>query len=353
MGRRVTGGVVVVVALAVFGACTSQRDFQARALTRDTAPLATVPTTVATTVPPTTTPPTAPPTTAPPAPPPAPPAPTRALAGVHQVAGIDAYRGLATWIDVYDWTREFTRGGALVGPGDVDAMADRGAQTLYVQTSKWDSPNDVVDPDLLMPIIQRAHARGLKVVAWYLPTLEDLPADFRRLVAASRLGVDSIAVDIESRKVSNLAERNRRLVVLSDALRKALPGRAIGGIVLPPVVLDVVNPHYWPSFPWRAIAPYYDVWLPMGYWTNRTASSGYRDSYRYADENITRLRQHLALPSATVHYVGGIADRTTPADVDGMNRVIAHHGAIGGSLYDWRTTAPGLWPYLQPLRWKP
>ena len=51
-----------------------------------------------------------------------------------------------------------------------------------------------------------------------------------------------------------------------------------------------------------------------------------------------------------VHTVGGIADETTANDVDGMVAAAAERGAIGGSLYDWRTTAPGLWPNLRAFR---
>ena len=83
---------------------------------------------------------------------------------------------------------------------------------------------------------------------------------------------EGISVDVESRKVADVAERNRRLVALSSALRQSLPGRTIGGIVLPPVVMEVINPNYWPDFPWSGIAPYFDVWLPMSYWTNRDTS---------------------------------------------------------------------------------
>src|SRR3954471_14547483 len=107
MGRRSLGA-CALVALVVAGACAKQPDLQARALTRETAPLQTAPPTAPPTLPPTTTPPTVPPTTAPPPPPPAPPPPARTLAAVRFPAGVDAYRGLATWIDVYDWSREFT-----------------------------------------------------------------------------------------------------------------------------------------------------------------------------------------------------------------------------------------------------
>src|SRR4051812_44658680 len=124
------------------------------------------------TVPPTTA---QPPTTAPPPPPPtAPPAaatPDRSLSGTTPLIGaIDAYRGLGTWVDVYDWSRTYGRG-TLVGPADVERMAEAGVQTLYIQTTRWDAPTDVLDPDLLVPMIRRAQARGLRVVAWYLPTL--------------------------------------------------------------------------------------------------------------------------------------------------------------------------------------
>jgi len=139
-------------------------------------------------------------------------------------------------------------------------------------------------------------------------------------------------------------------VALAGALRQTMPGRALGAIVLPPVVLDVINPHYWPAFPWTQLVPDFDVWLPMAYWTERSQASGYRSSYRYTDENITRLRQHLRLPAAPVHLIGGIGDRTIPADVDGMRRVAVAHGVLGSSLYDWRTTGAGLWPYLQAFR---
>jgi hypothetical protein len=120
--------------------------------------------------------------------------------------------------------------------------------------------------------------------------------------------------------------------------------------VLPPVVLEVVNPNYWPAFPWRALVPDYDVWLPMSYWTNRTAASGYRDAGRYTSENLARLRRDLGLPAAPVHTIGGIADEVEPADVAAMVQAAAGGAVLGGSLYDWHTTAASLWPGLAALR---
>jgi hypothetical protein len=298
-------------------------------------------TAVPTTSPPTTQPPTtAPPTTAPPTTVPAPP----------QRFTFDPYAGLGSWLDVYDWSATFTEGNPQAGPADVDRMADLGVQTLYLQVSKWDSPTDVLEPERLFPIIDRAHARGLRVVAWYLPMLEDPAGDLRRLLAAAALPVEGLAVDIEARKVVDEADRNARLVALSAELRAHLPGETIGAIVLPPVVMEEVNPAYWPSFPWAGLAPHYDVWLPMAYWTNRAASSGWRDGYAYTAANVDRVRERIGRPGAVVHPIGGIGDASSPNDVAGMLAAAAERGAIGGSLYDYRTTHDGLWPVLAGFR---
>ncbi len=302
-----------------------------------------------------------PPTTSPPDTTPSLPTPTttmapapvavRALPGPSPTAaGVGAYTGLGTWIDAYDWSLTFGKDGPLVEPAHIDRMADLGVQTLYVQTSRWNAADDVLEPERLVPLLDRARARGLRVVAWYLPTFVDPATDLRRLVAAARLGVDSLAVDIESRDVVDHAERNQRMVELSKALRSALPGVALGAIVFPPVVMEVVNPSFWPGFPWRELAPFYDVWLPMAYQSFRTEASGLRDGYRYTAENIDRIRANLGDPATPVHSVGGIADATTRSDVAGMVAASAERGALGGSLYDWRTTAPELWNELQGFR---
>ena len=314
-----------------------------------------------TTVPPTTT--TVPPTTAPPttvaalAPPPV-PAPTLPSAAVpaqppsRPAAGtVESYVGLGTWVDVYDWSH-YKNSTPSVGPAQVDQMAAAGVQTLYIQTTKHDvpGPGEILEPELLLPIIDRAHAHGIEVVAWYLPTLEDVGNDLRKLVASANLDVDGIAVDIEARNVRDVNERNRRLVEFSSSARQLLPDRVIGGIVLPPVLLEVVNPNYWPAFPWREIAPFYDVWQTMGYWTDRTWASGHRDAYQYTSENLRRLRANLGLPEALVHPVGGIGDETNDADLDGFLRAAVEHRSIGGSIYDWRTTKPEAWGKLRGFR---
>ena len=125
-----------------------------------------VPTTVAsttTTAPPKPKPP--PPTTAPPAVrapapvvplqlPPIVPPPSRDLA---------AYRGLGTWVDAYDFSPQYQPNGAPppVTPDSIDRMPAQGVHTLYLQAAKDDtrSPGDLVNPEILGPLLARAETR--------------------------------------------------------------------------------------------------------------------------------------------------------------------------------------------------
>ena len=251
---------------------------------------------------------------------------------------------------MYDWSR-YKGNQPVVTAADVDRMADEGVQTLYVQTAKHDTPDDILDRDLLEPILEQARARGLAIVAWYLPTFEDVENDLRRLRASAALGVHALGVDIESRAVADVPERNRRLIELSGRLRQTFPDTSIAAIVLPPVVLEVINQAFWPSFPYREIAPFYDAWMPMSYWTNRTQESGYRDAHRYTDENIRRLRNNVGQEGLAVHPIGGIGDETTAADLDGFHAASLAHGSIGGSIYDYRTTDAAAWGRLRSFRY--
>ncbi|MFZ6004960.1 MAG: hypothetical protein ACOYXM_13620 [Actinomycetota bacterium] len=294
-----------------------------------------------TTVPPTTT--TVPTTTTAPPPPPTTTAPPQRFT-------LEPYRGLGAWLDVYDWSATFAQHQPAVEPDVVDHLAAQGVQTLFIQASKWNSPTDVLDEPRLLAFIERAHSHGISVVGWYLPTFEDMARDMQRLRAIAALPVDGIAVDIESRAIGDVTERNRRLIELSAGLRAALPGEVIGAIPLEPVLLEDVNPNYWPAFPWAELAPHYDVWLPMAYWTNRHGSSPWRAAHLYTAANIDRVRAHIGRPDAPVHALGGIGDQTTVADLQGFRAGATERGVIGGSIYDFRTTSAPHWPELIPFR---
>jgi len=262
---------------------------------------------------------------------------------------VTPYQGLGVWIDVYDWTDEITGGSPRVGVDTIDQMADQGIQTIYVQTSHRRSASDVMEPDRLLPMIDRAHARGMHVVAWYLPMFEDPALDLQRLVAASNLPVDGLGVDIESLAIADPGERTRRLLDLSTQLRAAVGTKAISAITPDAVVQQVINPGFWPGFPWPEVGQMYDVVVPMAYWSVR-GQPEWRSGARYVAENIDRVRAATGRPDVPVHVAGGIADGVTAEDLIGMVDAITSRGALGGSLYDWATSNPSQWELLRALR---
>src|SRR4051812_7780007 len=98
------------------------------------------PTTTSTSTTTTTVPP--PPSTSPPPPPSTAPRPRPAVTSAPRKAtakparpsitgGVAAYVGFGTWVDVFDWTNQWTNGNPSVGTADVDRMAGLGIQTLY------------------------------------------------------------------------------------------------------------------------------------------------------------------------------------------------------------------------------
>jgi hypothetical protein len=265
---------------------------------------------------------------------------------------LEPYRGFGAWLDAYDWSVTFARSPEhVIGLEHIDHMAAEGVQTIYIQASRWNSPEDILEPDRLQAIIDRAHAHGMAVVAWYLPTMVDPETDLRRMVAIASMDFDGFGVDIESLELDDVAERNRRLLDISARLDAALEGRPLAAIVMEPVLMEDVNPQFWPDYPWMGLAQHYDVWLPMGDWTNRRG--GWRHSHTYTAENIARIRERIGQPDAPVHAIGGIGDKTTVGDLHGMVVAAMEQRAMGGSIYDYRTTEPAFWEVLRAFRSQP
>lgn len=271
---------------------------------------------------------------------------------------LDAYEGYGTWVDVFDFAPSYQGGGTPTVTADsVDEMLRRGVRTVYLQAAQLDSrsPGPVVDPAAVGQFLVRAHRAGLRVVGWYLPRFTDLDQDLHHLAGISDFEVlghrfDGVAVDIEwTEGVVDHAARSAELVDLSRRLREANGDDTLGAIVLPPVQIEVVNPAKWPGFPWRELASSYDVWLPMGYWTERTEASGFKNGETYTDENVRRIRQNLDDPDAPVHAIGGIGDELTPEQVTGFIQALEATDAIGGSIYDWATLSTQMRDHLARL----
>ncbi|HZC74365.1 MAG TPA: hypothetical protein VE220_00200, partial [Gaiellaceae bacterium] len=175
---------------------------------------------------------------------------------------LTAYTGLGTWLDIYA-SKSAWRHPEL----QVAAMARDGARTLYLETGNYKQSVDVVRRRAQGRFIDAAHAAGMRVVAWYLPSFTRLRQDERRALEAidfqspSGESFDGFALDIEATLVRPLRLRNQRLIQLSSRLRSAVgPSYALGAITPSPIGM---SPSYWPGIPYRALARSYDVFLPM------------------------------------------------------------------------------------------
>jgi len=255
------------------------------------------------------------------------------------------YRGLGTWIDLY--SPSFRADPARL----VARLAARHVGTLFVETGNFRQSVDLVRPRQLDGIVDAAHASGIAVVAWYLPSLTNVARDLRRARAAIdfRTGTggrfDGFGLDIESTAVRDSADRTRRLLQLSKSLRSDVgDGYQLGAIIPSPVGMKLL-PRYWPRFPYSPLARVYDVFVPMAYYSYR--ARGAAAVTRYVQTSVRIIRRETGEANLPIHVIGGLADATGAPDVATFAHAAASCGAYGLSLYDYDATRPTLWPLLE------
>lgn len=260
-------------------------------------------------------------------------------------ASLLTYKGLGTWIDMYDAPPWKDPEGTIV------EMAAHGVTTLYLQTANYRKPKraPIYKPEKMSRMIDAAHAAGIKVVAWYVPGFRNMDKDKKRTKTAldfeSATGqtFDSFAMDIEATLVGDIAKRNAAMSELSRWLRRKVgPAYALGGIV------PDVQSLYWPSFPYAKVAKFYDVMMPMTYYSYRV--SGANAVYSYVDANFREIRARTGDPAIRMHPIGGIGGQTSRREARAYVRALLDNGAMGGSYYDFPITLPREWEELYALR---
>ncbi|MBX7160526.1 MAG: hypothetical protein K1X95_09575 [Acidimicrobiia bacterium] len=256
-------------------------------------------------------------------------------------SAVAIWGGIGAWVDRYDYPSS--------DPGGLDVMASHGVATLYLQTGRSSEAVDVLEPGRLGTVLEGAHDRGMKVVAWYAPSFVDPDLDVRRSLAAVNFvsprgdRFDGFAPDIESSKLADAEERSRRLTAYSRVLRAATLGTPLGAIV--PSPLGFVNiPDYWPGFPWWAIGENYDAVLPMLYWSYK--GTGPQWSSGYVGDAYVQLYNDMGSTQLPVHGIGGIANEVPVSDVTNFAATSCRSGVIGVSLYDAGTTSQAQWDTL-------
>ncbi|HEX2240621.1 MAG TPA: hypothetical protein VHJ82_05720 [Actinomycetota bacterium] len=259
--------------------------------------------------------------------------------------GVDlsAYEGVATWIDIYN-PRLWTNPSATVR-----RLARKGAEAVFVQTTNYSQRGLVWDPDGVAEFIDSAHAAGLKVVGWYVPSFARPKIDLRRSLAAIEFQTpsgerfDSFALDIEATVVRSIWLRNHRLLRLTREIRTATGRDYPLGAIIP----DAAS-RYWPEFPYRELHRRYDVFIPMGYWTFQTR--GPKAAHDHTAANIRRIRRGTRDPKVPIHLIGGLANDAGRREVRAFVRAARRHRVLGASLYDFPITGRGDWSALARVR---
>ena len=270
--------------------------------------------------------------------------PTPRAAAPPPATAAALYGGLGSWLDIY-------AGLAWSSPATLVARAKRaGVRTLYLQTSNYNQPAGIARPVALGRFVDAAHAAGLRVVAWYLPGFANPRRDARRTLAAVRFrsatgqAFDGFALDIEASIVPNVARRNSRLLSLTTLLRHAVPRNYPLGAIIPSPVGIRRHPHYWPGFPYAALARSFDAFLPMAYFSYYAHTP--RAAYAYGHNVMTLLRAHTGGQQRLVHMIGGSTKHMPAATLAGFVRAASECGAQGISLYAFPQTSAADWAVL-------
>jgi hypothetical protein len=252
------------------------------------------------------------------------------------------YGSRGAWLDIFagaTWTH---------ADAAVAALKAHGVETLYLQTGNYSRHADVVRPRLLGAWLDAAHAAGIAVVAWYLPSFVDPALDARRASAAirfrSRAGgrFDGFALDIEANLVPPRL-RNERLLALAARIRRAATAAYPLGAIIPSPVGMQRHPHYWPRFPYRQLASSFDAFLPMAYFSYHVHRPA--DAFVYTRRVVTMIRRHTN-PDVLIHLIGGVANHLTPATVGAFVRAAGVCGISGYSLYAYPQTSAAEWAAL-------
>ena len=281
------------------------------------------------------------------------PTPTGAWGAYKRIDPLQPFIGLGTWVDVFDY--------ASLDPATaVPDMRNRGVRTLYLSTARFNSATDFFDAVEAGQWLDTAHANGLKVVGWYPPAYGDMARDVRRTLAISSFvspggqRFDAVGIDIERLDEVTLAQFNTLLV---SHLAQVRAGTDAMIAAIPPAPFATQPGNRWAGFPWAGMAAQSDVVVPMILWSFRSNANGTPFSaVQVHDYVVDQTQQVRSLTgNRPVSVEGGVDDpgtEATPVTPDRVNAFVVgaiDAGAIGGSQYDYATTAPGLWVLLSDL----
>jgi hypothetical protein len=286
--------------------------------------------------------PTAPPGPAGPARPPALAGPTAARLAHERAAQRDLgpppppVAGKGMWIYVFRMTG---------GPEAVVRSAvEHGLSHVYVRAgSSRQGLHGLGDLRALLPL---AHAAGIRVIAWYFPTLEDVAADVRASTAVLDLEVDGHRVDGFAADIETPTEGTRleRAPAYAAALRAARPDRYL--VLVPPRP----TPHTIRTYPYAALVPHFDAVAPMVYWGRYDPAGATTDAIAY----LARFGKPVSPIGQTFDMgpYGGPKGPPPPPALEAFMSASERLGAVGVSFWSWQHTPPPLWQAIRSFPWR-
>ena len=197
-------------------------------------------------------------------------------------------------------------------------------------------------PAQLGRLVDELQARGVRVVAWYLPGHVKPALDVRRSLAMLRFrtagggAFDGIALNIESTRLRNADLRSRRAVALAQRVRQEAgetPSRSCRS-----TPRARAAPEHVAAIPWAELAA---TSTRSRRWSTRRRVQGLRCD--------VRLRHQGAPAAAGADGKPGRPDprrrrRRRPHGAGGARGVrrcgLGRRPVLGVSLYDWATTRP-------------
>ncbi len=252
------------------------------------------------------------------------------------------FAGTGVWVDIYD---DIIRDPDFV----VSEAVDHGINVIYVETSNYHSPADVMFPNEIRQMITLARPHGIRVVPWYLPGYRNIPLDRRRFQAAVNVGgpdlpIDGLGVDIEADIVRNRQLRAKRAAEMVTWLRTTYPDLPMAGIV----PRDALA--WWRIFPYKKVRAATDVMMPMCY-TSRYLTAAQTAAMSAAC--VTTIQRETGDPQVPVHVIGGVTDFLSTRQLVASARGAKRAGSAGFSLYNLETTALTDWRAIDLWRAAP
>ena len=255
-----------------------------------------------------------------------------ALPVLRKASGLDAVRGKGLWATPF--------GKEPLGVDALIAQARRtGVRSIWVRTGG--TRQGYYGDQFLGSLVPKAHAAGLRVIAWDFPFLSDPVADATRARQALATGIDAFSPDVET-SAEGTHVTARRLRLYLSLVRRYAGER--------PVIATVPRPSSArKSYPYALFQPYADVFAPMVYWSCKEPGSLVQQSLRI----LGRL-----LPVAPVgqgYDMGSEGGRRgTPSARETLRFLDAARrgGAVGASLWTVEEAGPQQLTALAAYRWR-